>query len=76
MRFAQAARKHRIGQGHALYVMDNSDPAVLEEPDKPVRFVWLAPDDRGIDLEIVALDLADYLLVIHVMPHQLRRRSP
>ena len=38
------------------------------------RVVWVGEDDRGLELEVVALDLPDYLLVIHVMPTQLRRR--
>jgi len=37
------------------------------------RLVWIGPDDRGIELEIVALDLPDEWLVIHVMPTALRR---
>lgn len=39
------------------------------------RLVWIEPDDRGIELEIVALDLPDEWLVIHVMPTALRRNS-
>jgi hypothetical protein len=37
------------------------------------RLVWIGADDRGIELEIVALDLEDALVVIHVMPTSLRR---
>ena len=37
------------------------------------RLVWIGTDDRGIELEIVALDLADAIVVIHVMPTSLRR---
>jgi hypothetical protein len=37
------------------------------------RLVWVGPDDRGIELEIVALDLEDALVIIHVMPTSLRR---
>jgi hypothetical protein len=37
------------------------------------RLVWIGADDRGIELEIVALDLPDALVVIHVMPTSLRR---
>ena len=69
VRFTQSARKHRIGRAHALYVMDNSEPTVLEEPDQPRRLVWLGADDRGLMLEIVAIETPDYLLVI------LRRRK-
>jgi hypothetical protein len=38
--------------------------------------MWIGPDDRDLDLEIVALVQPDYLLVIHVMPVQFRRRTP
>lgn len=37
------------------------------------RLVWVGADDRGIELEIVALDLPDVVVVIHVMPTALRR---
>lgn len=43
--------------------------------DLQERLVWIGPDDRGVELEIVAIVEPDYLLVIHVMPHQFRRRS-
>ena len=39
-------------------------------------WLYIGPDERGRELEIVALEVADagqpYLLVIHVMPTQLR----
>lgn len=37
------------------------------------RLVWIGLDDRGVELEIVALDLHDVVVVIHVMPTGLRR---
>ncbi len=40
------------------------------------RLVWIGGDDRGIELEIVALDLDDQIVVIHVMPTSLRRTAP
>ncbi len=40
------------------------------------RLVWVGADDRGLDLEIVAVREPGYLLVIHVMPHHFRRRTP
>lgn len=36
------------------------------------RLVWTGEDDRGIELEIVALDLPEAITVIHVMPTDLR----
>ena len=46
VRFTQSARKHRTGRAHAPFVMDTSEPTVLEEPDQPRRLVWLGADDR------------------------------
>lgn len=37
------------------------------------RLVWIGPDDRGIELEIVGLDLPDAIIVIHAMPTALRK---
>jgi hypothetical protein len=53
--------------------MTTNDPTVV--PATAVydeRLVWIGVDDRGIELEIVALVLADALVVIHVMPTALR----
>ena len=36
------------------------------------RLVWIGVDDRGIELEVVALVLPDAVVVIHVMPTALR----
>lgn len=36
------------------------------------QLVWTGPDDRGLELEVIALVLPDLLLVIHVMPTALR----
>lgn len=38
--------------------------------------VWVDPDDRGLELEIVAVALPDLYLVVHVMPTALRRSTP
>ena len=37
------------------------------------RLVWIGLDDRGIELEIVALELDKAVVIIHVMPTGLRR---
>jgi hypothetical protein len=34
--------------------------------------LWVGPDDRGIELEVIAAVLPDMVLVIHVMPTALR----
>jgi hypothetical protein len=37
--------------------------------------IWVGEDDRGLELEVTAIVLADYLLVTHVMPTDLRKRE-
>jgi hypothetical protein len=50
------------------------EPEVVPaEGDLDDRLLWVGPDDRGVVLEVIAVDLPDYLLVIHAMPVALRR---
>lgn len=77
VRFTQSARRHRIGNARALHVMNNAEPVTVHaDDDLRERLLWIGPDDRGLDLEVIAIVEPDYLLVIHVMPHQFRRRTP
>jgi hypothetical protein len=46
---------------------------VPADGDLDDRLVWIGPDDRGVLLEVIAIDLPDYLLVIHAMPAAFRR---
>ena len=75
IRYAQSARKHRIGRAHANHVMENN-PYVVITSDEGGRtqYVWVAIDDRGLELEIIGVALADYVLIPHVIPTGLRRR--
>ena len=71
VRFTQAARKHRIGKGHALAAMHEAGeptkiPASAGCSDD--RLVFVGRDDRGVELEVIAVAMPDYLLVLHVMP--------
>ena len=74
LRWYRSARRHRIGRTHALHVITSTEPTVVPaEESLDQRLVWIGEDDRGIELEIVALDLPDAVVVIHVMPTALRR---
>ncbi len=74
IRFTQSARKHRIGRSRALYVINNSSPTIAHgNPDTKDKIIWVAKDDRGLELEIVAIAENDFLLVIHVMPTIFRK---
>lgn len=57
-----------------MYVIATTEPTAVSASDAfDARLVWIGKDDRGIELEIVALDLPDAIVVIHVMPTSLRR---
>jgi len=48
-------------------------PASSDEEDD--RLLYIGTDDRGVELEIIAIQLEDdRLFVIHVMPTHYRRR--
>ena len=76
--FAQSARKHRIGKAHALWVVNRFEAiraVASDESGKADRLMWVGRDDRGLELEIIAIELEETLLVIHVMPTSFRRRK-
>ena len=73
IKFTQAARKHRIGKAHALFVIENNSFFVITDEAGRVQQIWQGLDDRGVELEIVAVVLKEYLLVTHVMPSNFRR---
>jgi len=74
LRWYRSARRHRIGRAHALFVMTTTEPTLVPaDADADERLIWIGEDDRGIELEIVALVLPAAVIVIHVMPTALRR---
>ena len=75
VRFTRSARKHRIGKAHVLAAMNAAgDPQrIPAEGDLDERLLWIGPDDRGVVLEVIGINLPDYLLIIHAMPHRFRR---
>lgn len=68
VRFTQSARKHRIGTARALHVMNSYEPTATTTVRGEAAMRWQGADDRGVVLEIVAVEMPDYLLVIHLMP--------
>ena len=75
IRFAQSARKHRIGKARAMFVMENNPFQTLARDDDKVQQIWVALDDRDLELEVIAVVLVNCLLVTHGMPTALRRRK-
>ena len=76
IRWFRSARRHKIGRAHALHVIRSTTPLEVEATDShDARLVWTGEDGRGVELEIVALDLLAAIVVIHVMPTELRKRG-
>lgn len=75
IKFTQSARKHRIGKVHALHVIENYEPVVSYLVKEQLKqYEWNGFDSRDRELEIVARQLGETLLVIHVMPTIFRRK--
>jgi hypothetical protein len=74
VRFTKGARKHRVGKYRARYVMETSEPLIIPDArGRGDKHLWVGLDQRGIELEIIAVEVPDCLLVIHVMQTHLRR---
>lgn len=75
VRFARTARRHLVGRAHVLYVMERSEPHLVPatREDRSDEYLWVGLDDRGIELEVVAVERPDCLLVIHAMPTHYHR---
>lgn len=78
VRFTKSTRRHRIGRTHIQHVMNTTEPEATAPGDSgQPRLRWLGPDDRGLELEVIAVVLNDdTLLVIHAMPTALRGGQP
>lgn len=73
----QPSRKHRVGRGSVRYVMARTTGTGTTTSQGNRGWRYLGPDERGRELEIVAVEVTDdtgqnLLLVIHVMPASLR----
>jgi hypothetical protein len=69
MRFklTRSGRRHRIGVAHVAAALGDAGPPLL---DTGTRRAWVGVDDRGIELEIIAINDGrdDVWAIIHVMP--------
>ena len=73
-RFAQSARKHRIGKASARHVMDTYEPTRFTD-EGTLKLLWVGNDERGRELEVIAVDQETNILVIHVMPTDFKYRK-
>lgn len=74
IRIVSGARKHGISRRRieqALLAQTQAHVVASETPDPKIRFV--GADERGEEVEVVAVVLPGMLLVIHAMPTRFRR---
>lgn len=77
IRFTRVSRKHRVGRASARYVMATTEPVESSDvASRVLRRTWTGVDERGRELEVVAIERPDCWLVIHVMPTRYRRSQP
>lgn len=76
IRFTRGSRKHRIGKKSAYFVIAMTAATITTDTEtSETTLSWIADDERGRELEIVAIEKPDCYLVIHVMPTHYRRRG-
>jgi len=75
VRFSRSTRRHRVGKRHVWHVMATA-PATIgtSRVTGDVTISWIGNDDRGVELEVVAIEKSDAFLVVHVMPTHYRQR--
>ena len=58
-------------------ITDAGEPLVAPARDGQTddRLVFVGKDDRGVELEVIAVQLPNYLYVIHVVPYRYWRRG-
>ena len=76
IRFTRDARKHKIGQARALFVIENNEPMQMPGLFKnEMKLTWIGIDDRGLELEVIGIDDEYEIFIIHVMPTVFIRRG-
>jgi hypothetical protein len=82
IRFTQAARRHRIGRASVRWMLANTMPTGVMTNHGSPAWRWVGADERGRELEVIAVEVQGdrdpepVLLVIHVMPTDLKKESP
>ncbi len=78
VRLFPSARKHRISRTCVLAAMEAAgEPRRIPATDGQAddRWLWIGFDDRGVELEVIAIQQGDVWIVIHAMPTAWRNRG-
>jgi len=80
IRFTKAARKHRVGRASVRNAMASTAPTRTITDWGNIAWLFVGLDERNRELEIIAVEVEReeeheaFLLVIHVMPTNLKKR--
>lgn len=76
VRITSGARKHLLSRVRIEQALHAHTTAVTLHHGTDPKILFIGPDDRGVELEILAVVLPGQLLVIHAMPtHYREKRS-
>ena len=75
LKFAQSSRKHKIGRERITYVIYTYEGSYLAERFFEQKVIWVGHDFKGLELEVIAVELEDHYFVIHAMPKLFRRKN-
>lgn len=77
VRIIRSARKHRVTNEQILEALNNAGEPTYTEAGlraSETAYTFIAADDSGNEIEIVAIEQARWLLVIHAMPTKWRKK--
>ena len=75
LKFAQSSRKHKIGRERITYVINTYEGSYLAKRFVEQKVIWVGHDFKGLELEVIAVELEDHYFVIHAMPKLFRRKN-
>ena len=75
LKFAQSSRKHKIGRERITYVINTYESSYLAKRFFEQKVIWVGRDFKGLELEVIAVELEDHYFVIHAMPKLFRRKN-
>ncbi len=69
IRHARSATKHRISRARSLHVVQTAAIRFQDPTDgHHDRTVYLGPDQTGVILEVLTVEIDNQILIIHAMP--------
>jgi hypothetical protein len=75
IKVARSARRHKVGNAHILAALANGGVPTVRSDG---RLEWTAPDDRNVELHLVAktaVEDPDLIIIFHAMPTALTKRE-